>query len=94
MKHYIICKYNETVTDKESIYEEAKALFSQLVGSEGIKKVEVFKNCTEISNRYDLMIVIDMDKSSLSYYNESSVHKFWKENYSKFLASKAIFDHE
>lgn len=94
MKHHIICKFNETVTDKNKISDEAEALFKKLEGENGIHTVSVFRNCTDKPNRFDLMIIIDMDKNVLSEYNESAVHKYWKANYSQYLESKAIFDCE
>lgn len=94
MKHHIICKFNNSVSDKSAIADEARALFSQLESMNGINKTEVFENCIDLPNRFDLMIRIDMDKNALSEYNNSNVHRYWKENYAKYLESKTIFDCE
>lgn len=94
MKHHIICKFNDTVEDKDIIASEAEMLFKKLENTNGINKVDVYRNCTDLPNRFDIMIVIDMEKNALKYYNDCEVHKYWKAEYSGFLESKAIFDYE
>lgn len=45
-------------------------------------------------NRYDLLILICMDKTALPAFDESEVHHVWKDTYTPFIAQKAIFDCE
>lgn len=94
MLHHIIVKFNENVTDKAEIASEALQLFSRLKGQNGIHEVKVFLNCVARDNRYDMMIVVDMDKESLEFYDKSAEHLKWKTDYGKYIQSKAIFDCE
>ncbi len=92
MRHHIIVKWNESVTDKVAIIPEIKAVFDPCTEIDGITKVELIPNVIDRPNRYDLMIVITMDPEVLPVYDHCEAHKYWKENYSKFIQSKAIFD--
>ena len=94
MKHHIIVKFNDTVTDKGRIAREALALFSELKGKNGIHDVQVKMNCITRENRYDMMIIVDMDKDALCFYDDSDQHKKWKKEYACYILSKAIFDSE
>ena len=94
MKHVILVKWNETVLDKESIFIEAKNIFEKLLNIEGIKSVKLHKNVINRTNRFDLMIVIEMNKEILPVYDESQPHKEWKEKFGKYVENKAIFDFE
>ncbi len=93
MKHHILVKWNDSL-DKESLACQAEDLFSGLKSMKGIYDVKTFKNCIDRSNRYDLMIVIDMDEQALGSYDESEIHKKWKKEYGCLIQSKAIFDCE
>ena len=96
MKHCILVKYNETVTAelKQNLPAEVQTLFDQLLNLEGISKVEVIRNVIDRSNRYDLLIRIEMTPETLPAYDESEPHKLWKKNYAQYLEKKAIFDYE
>ena len=95
MKHHIIVKYNEKVTDKNAMNDEVEKLFSGLPEEvEGVHGVTCFRNCIDRSNRYDLMIRIDIEKEKLSVYDDCRIHHFWKDNYAHLLEKKCIFDYE
>lgn len=95
MLHHIIVKYNDKVRDKMSFNKEVEALFKRLESEcKGVRRVFFHHNCIDRSNRYDLMIVIDLDKDELETYDSSEVHKTWKMNYSDYLEKKCIFDYE
>lgn len=94
MKHVILVKWNNNVLDKESIFIEAKNIFGKLLNIEGIKSVKLHKNVINRTNRFDLMIVIEMNKEVLPVYDESQPHKEWKEKFGKYVENKAIFDFE
>ena len=94
MKHCIIVKWNETVTDKAALLSEVRALFSSATLVSGVTGTTVLENCIARENRYDLAIVLDMDRDALPVWDGSELHKKWKADYGERIASKAIFDFE
>lgn len=60
----------------------------------GVHGVEVYPCCVDRANRYDLMIVLDMDKDALPNWDASDIHHRWKDEYGDLLEKKAIFDYE
>ena len=94
MKHCILVKWNSLVEDKKSLLPEIQSIFDKLLTLNGVKKVKILENIVDRSNRYDLMICIDMDKDILPIYDESIPHHEWKEKFGKFVENKAIFDFE
>lgn len=94
MKHHIIVKYNALVTDKPALEKEISALFAAATDIPGINGVFLYPNCIPLENRFDLMIVLEMDKEALPAWNTSPLHLKWKEEYGRFIQSKAIFDCE
>lgn len=94
MKHCIISKFSDTVTDKAALIENIKALFAAEPKPDGVRGYEFITNCVDRPNRYDLMIAIDMPASALPVWDVSTLHKRWKDEFGEFLAAKAIFDYE
>ena len=94
MKHCILIKWNKEVTSKIAMLGNVKNVFDKLLVIEGIHKVEYKENCIDRSNRFDLLVEIDMDKEVLPIYDKSVPHLEWKEKYGKFVENKAIFDFE
>lgn len=94
MKHYIIVKWNELVKNKNEFLPDIKRIFEQTKVIDGVSNVEYIENVVDKPNRSDLVIRITMDKNSLEQYNNCDAHKEWKEKYSKYIESKAIFDSE
>lgn len=94
MKHVILVKWNALVSNKNSIKTEVEIIFEQLLKFEPIHDVKIHQNVINRANRYDLMIVIEMDKEFLPVYDESEQHKEWKQKFGKFVENKAIFDFE
>lgn len=94
MKHYIIAKFKPEVTDKAALLPRIREIFSTIDQVEGIYGAEVRPNCTPRDNRYDVMIVVDMDASALSAYDVCEMHHQWKGEFGDLLEKKAIFDHE
>ena len=45
-------------------------------------------------NRYDVMIVLEMDRDALPLYDDSEMHHRWKGEFGGLLEKKAIFDYE
>lgn len=94
MKHHIIVKWNETVTDKLEILKEVRELYGGADRIDGIRNVTLYPNCVDRANRYDLMIVLEMDPEALPLWDACEIHHRWKTEYGNRIASKAIFDCE
>lgn len=94
MKHMILVKFNDKVTDKNELLPEIRELFSPLTLIPGIYSVACRPNCVDRPNRWDLLIEIEMDRAAFDLYDKSEEHKSWKREYGDYLESKAIFDTE
>jgi len=94
MKHYIIVKFNERVTDKTEFIQNVQSLFDSSEVISGIHGFSYLVNCVDQPNRYDLMIVVHMEKEALPIWDASSLHYQWKEQFGSYILSKAIFDEE
>lgn len=92
MKHYIIVKYNDSVKDKDALRVEITKLFEGVLHIEGVHGLTVHPSATDFPNRYDIMIIIYMDRDALPRFAESDIHVAWKRDYTKYMLSKAIFD--
>lgn len=94
MKHYIIVKYKDSVQERQILYREISELFSRATRLEGITSVSLSSAILVSEKRYDLMICMDMKKEALEAFDLSEIHRLWKENYSRYIAHKVIFDCE
>lgn len=94
MKHYIVVKWNELMTDKLEKIPEIRQIFDKTLEISGVKSVEIKENIINRDNRFDLMICIEMDQKSLPIYDESKAHHEWKKKFGKYIEKKAIFDSE
>ena len=96
MIHCILAKFLPSVKpeQKARIAEEVRELFSGLLTQPGFRRVKVLRNCVDRSNRYDILITIDMDASVLETYDASEPHRLWKLRYGGLLESRSIFDYE
>lgn len=94
MKHYIIVKYNDKVSDKAALLEEIRTLFEKTTAIEGIHEVHVYPCCIDRPNRYDVMIELVMEKEALTAYDECAWHFIWKRDYAEYIEKKTIFDCE
>lgn len=92
MKHYIIVKFNETVRDKAALCGEIEALFADAEKIEGIHRVSFYPSVIDLPNRYDLMILLEMNREALPLFDASNIHRDWKAGYSGYLTDKTIFD--
>ena len=45
-----------------------------------------------LPNRYDLMIKMELSPRALNEFDNSDIHKEWKEKFGKYIMSKTIFD--
>ena len=94
MKHCILVKWNTEIDDKTAYLSDIQSIFDKLLCLNGIFNVKLYENVVDRSNRFDLMICIEMDKEILPIYDGSDSHHEWKEKYGKFVENKAIFDFE
>lgn len=92
MKHHIIAKYTSEVTDKAAMLERIKTLFYNAAPIRGVHAYSFYANCVDRENRYDLMIVVELDSDCLLYWDESPLHKAWLSCFGQYVAQKAIFD--
>lgn len=94
MKHHILVKYVPGIgkEEKERLIPEIRELFENTLSIDGIHSVELFPNCIDRENRYDLMIVITMEPEALPAYDDCEWHRRWKSEYGALLEKKAIFD--
>ena len=91
MKHYIIAKFVEG-TDVKALAEPVKKIFDETLAIPGVHGVDVKLSNSDRANRFDIMIVMDMDKEALPAYDASAPHHQWKNEYGERIAKKAIFD--
>jgi len=94
MKHHIIVKFNDKVLNLDEMYQRVLEHFAPVKQLEGVTGLHIYRNCIPRDNRYNLMIVIEMEKNSLSIFDASEIHIKWKENFGQYIESKAIFDCE
>ena len=93
MKHYIIIKTGDPAAAPD-LAAKAEEIFPKTLAIPGINSVEVHRSCSDIPNRFDLMIIIDMEPEALSAYDVSEPHQEWKKICDPLLGYKAIFDCE
>ena len=93
MKHYIIVKFTEG-TDYHALEGPVRGIFEKTLSIPGIHGVEVRLSNSDRKNRYDMMIVMDMDKDALPVYDGCEAHLQWKSEYGSRIEKKAIFDCE
>ena len=91
MKHHIIVKFTEG-TDVRALAEPVRGIFEETLSIPGIHAVDIKLSNSDRANRYDLMIVLDMDREALAAYDVSEPHIRWKTEYGDRVAQKAIFD--
>lgn len=94
MRHHIIVKYTDQVTDKPALDREITALFAQAAEIPGVHGADVCSNVIDRANRYDLMIVVRMERDALPAWDASDLHHRWKAQYGHLVAAKTIFDCE
>ena len=64
MKHYIIVKFSETVQEKAALYPEIETLFKKAEKIEGIHRVSFYPSVIDLPNRYDFMILLEMERGA------------------------------
>lgn len=92
MLHHIIVKWNDQVTDKSTMAAKVAELYAPASDIPGVHGVTLKPNVIDRPNRYDLMIVLDLEPEALTAWDASDLHKQWKANFGALIAQKAIFD--
>lgn len=92
MKHYIIVKWKPDAGNREDLLGKVRTLYSGAEQVEGIRSVSLIPNCVDRPNRYDLMIVLEMDPEVLPVWDACEIHHTWKKDFGALIESKAIFD--
>ena len=93
MQHHILVKFVPG-TEVGALLEPVRQLFAETLSIPGIRGLAVKRSCVDRPNRYDLMIVLDMDPETLPAYDACQPHLRWKREYGPLIAKKAIFDCE
>ena len=91
MKHYIIVKFADG-TNYRALEKPVRGMFEQTLSIPGIRGVDVRLSNSDRPNRYDMMIVMDMEKDALPAYDVSEPHLRWKSEYGGLVTGKTIFD--
>lgn len=91
MKHYIIVKFKNDYNYIKEL-DMINDLFEEALKIDGINRVEMFKSNSDLSNRYDLMIKMELTSEGLINFDNSSIHSKWKNEYGKYIENKTIFD--
>lgn len=93
MKHFIIVKFEDKV-DFKSFVEPIRNLFNNALNIQGVTKIDILVSNSNLTNRHDLMIKMELTKSALVEFDNSQIHTQWKNQYGKYIANKVIFDCE
>ena len=91
MKHFIIVKFKDNVR-KDNLVNPIKNLFDKALDIDGIDTINIYLSNTELSNRHDLMIEMNLTLEALNIFDNSYIHKTWKDGFGKYIMSKIIFD--
>ena len=94
MLHHILVKWNVQAASKAEMATRAAEAFADATAIPGVTRYDIIPSCSDRENRYDLMIRMEMTPEALSLYDASPMHKAWKENFTKYMEKKAIFDCE
>lgn len=92
MRHHIIVKFKKDAPSLKDMLPRIRTIFSGVLEVPGVSGYEILENCVDRSNRYDLMIVITMRREALETYDNCEAHHAWKNEFSAYIESKAIFD--
>ena len=91
MKHFIIVKFTDG-TNIQALEEPVRRIFEETLTIPGIHNVDIKLSNSDRTNRYDMMIIMDMDKEALPAYDVSEPHLRWKSEYGSIAGKKAIYD--
>jgi len=93
MVHYIIVKFSKEFDYLENI-NEITDLFNEALKLDGVNKINIYTSNSKLNNRSDLMIKMELTAGALNEFDNSWIHKKWKDEYGKYIENKTIFDCE
>lgn len=93
MRHFIIVKFKKEYNYKDEL-DNIKNLFNEAMVIPEIKDIIIHNSNSSKDNRHDLMIEMILTINGLQDFDNSEVHRQWKEVYGKHIESKTIFDCE
>lgn len=93
MRHYIIIKFKDKVNAREHL-ESIKSIFDKALSIDGVENIEIYASNSDETNRADLMIKMTLSHIALMDFEESDIHKQWKDEYRNLIDYKTIFDCE
>ena len=91
MRHHILVKWKEGVKPDLA---PIRSLFEETLSIPGVHSISLHPNVVDRPNRYDLLILMCMEKDALEVYDASEPHHRWKDAYGDLIEKKAIFDCE
>lgn len=91
MWHYIIVKFSDEININDLI-GPITDLFNRALDIDGVNDINIYSNCINKTNRHDLMIKMHLTNEGLENFDNSNLHKEWKEKYGKYIVDKTIFD--
>ncbi|MCQ2796494.1 MAG: hypothetical protein MJ213_04270 [Bacilli bacterium] len=91
MKHNIIVKFFDNY-DYQNELNNIKELFNKALSVPGILDIKFHPAIKRTSNRHDLWIELIVNELGLENWKECAVHIQWKNQYTKYIANKVIFD--
>ena len=91
MEHYIIVKFNKDYDYLKKI-KKIESLFNESLKINEINRISIKTSNSKLINRYDLMIKMELTEKALKEFDNSWIHKKWKDDYGKFIENKTIFD--
>lgn len=91
MQHYIIVKFNSEFDYLKEL-DKIKNLFNEALKIADVSKINIYTCNSKLSNRYDLMIKMELTPDALITFDNSWIHTKWKNDYGKYIESKTIFD--
>lgn len=92
MRHHIIVKWKKEIEKPDTA--AIGRLFEKALAIEGVHSVSLHPNVIDRANRFDLLILLCMEREALPLFDASEVHYVWKETYSNQMEAKTIFDCE
>ena len=91
MKHYIVVKFKDDFDYMLNV-EDIADLFNNALKIDGVNRIDLHTSNSDLPNRYDLMIEMELDEQALKEFDASDIHERWKSGYGRHIDNKVIFD--
>lgn len=95
MKHYVLFKFKSGYYN-ENIFEYTKEVFDSIKEKvDGIKSVNVYRNCVARDSNMDMMIEMELEnRDMLALYLNDELHKAFVDRTDDHLVLRVSFDYE